>query len=172
MKFLADISLFESIANHRCSVFNDAFSDVVERSDPELSHERRVAELAVENPVEETKEAEPIGNIMEKIESEPEPKTDEAESVVKEMGHSLHHAVGSMKKLDAFVKSLVDGMGDPAIAARGRAFADKYTKTLGLLYGYANRTWEGFKKLRTPKAPRAAKPQKQNTAKTEILEVQ
>lgn len=144
---LADISLFESVTNSRCSVFNDAFSEVVEKSDPEASNKKRIEELSELNPLDDEAQKEPITNIMDKIEEE----SNETRIKAKEVAVSIHHAVGSLKKVEAFAKQLLEGAGDEETALIGREFADKYGKQLGLACGYANRAWKCFKELRTPK---------------------
>jgi len=144
---LADISLFETVTNGRCSVFNDAFSEVVEKSDPEASNKRRIEELSLQNPLDKEAPDEPISNIMDKIEEE----SDETRVKAKEIAASIHHAVGSLKKVEAFAKQLLNDADDEKMARIGREFADKYGKQLGLACGYANRAWKCFKELRTPK---------------------
>lgn len=143
---IADISLFESVTNSRCSVFNDAFSEVVEKSDPTSSNKKRIEELAELNPVEGTESKETITNIMDKIEEE----SNGTRIKAKEIAASIGHAVGSLKKVEAFVKELVAGLDDEETAKIGREFADKYGKQLGLACGYANRAWRSIKKLRSP----------------------
>ena len=144
---IADISIFEKVTNSRCSVFNDAFSEVVEKSDPTSSNKKRIEELAEQNPVEETKPKETITNIMDKIEEE----SNGTRIKAKEIADSIRHAVCSMKKVEEFAKELVAGMDDEETAKIGREFADKYGKELGLVRGYANRAWNHIKKIRSPK---------------------
>lgn len=144
---IADISIFEKVTNSRCSVFNDAFSEVVEKSDPTSSNKKRIEELAEQNPVEETKPKETITNIMDKIEEE----SNGTRIKAKEIADSIRHAVGNMKKVEEFAKELVAGMDDEETAKIGREFVDKYGKELGLVRGYANRAWNHIKKIRSPK---------------------
>lgn len=159
---LADISLFESVCNSSCVIFNDVFSDVVERSDPSSSLAERISMLSALNPVEGMAVPETVTSIVEKIE---EPAASSSEDVAKGIAQALYKAVGNLKKVEGYVKTLLDGMDDEETAKAGRAFADKYTKTLGLACGYANRSWEGFKKLRTPLEKKEKKETKKSDKK-------
>lgn len=142
---LADISLFESVTNCRCAVFNDTFTDVVESTDPLASHEKRVEKLIEDNPIEESGK-ETISNIMDKVE---EQANDDG---AKAAARSLYAALGSLKKVEAYAKNLSENMEDENKAKEARAFVAKYSDKLASVCDRAQRAMGYFWKVRQPKS--------------------
>ena len=137
------ISLFESVINCRCAVFNDTYSDVVEDSDPLASRPKRIKELSKKNPVKNSK-PEIISNITQKINGK------KKESRQNKMGVDsyLDAALSSLQKIEAHIKKVI---GTGTDEEKGRVFAKKYGKKIKRVYEFANRAWSNTQKMDLPK---------------------
>ena len=142
---LADISLFESVTNCKCAIFNDTYSDVVEDSDPLASRPKRIKELSKKNPVKKGKQ-EVIEDITQKIEGKKEEQ--DKDNAGGGVGECLDTALSSLRKIESHLKKISAGEDGEE---KGRAFAKKYGKKIKQVYGCANRALSYVKKMDLPK---------------------
>lgn len=138
---LADISLFESVTNCKCTIFNDTYSDVVEDSDPLASRPKRIKELSKKNPVKKNK-PEVIRDITQKI--------DEADASQGKKGieEQLDLALGSLHKIETHIKKVSEAEDADD---KGRVFLKKYGDKVKQVCDSASRTWSYLQKMDAPK---------------------